>query len=224
MTLFKDFFEALGPGFLRGKVGAQLMQGMFSYQADLAIEAARLAVKLAWVKSPEQPPDALLYLGQERLLPAFPTEPAANHRARLADAWNIWATAGNPETLEASLASAGYPLTVYERHEWPTKHPVGYWSIFWLLDSTNSIPASPPSTYGDGTTYGQPGVYYGMHGPSNLPAIVDSIRKAIKKMRPAHVILGHVIIPGTAPLYGTGHKYGDVGLTYGGTSPMTFTP
>jgi len=217
--LFQKFIAAIAPTGFRGFNGVNYLQSVFGLPGNMNAEAARLATKAPWCKSDEQPGDAVVLVGQERILPQLATEPVPSYRARLADAWNTWETAGNPVMLEDMLAAGGYPLTVYERHEWPTRPPVPYWSIFWLLDSTNSIPASPPATYGSGVKYGTPGVYYGMTGPQNLPQIIGSICLAVRKARPAHIILGSIIVPGTAPLYGTGVTYGS-GATYGGTSSI----
>lgn len=222
-SLFQAFVESIATGVFRGENASNFVQSVFGLPANLSLDAARLATKLSWTKSSEQPNDALELVGKERILNAMPDETAQSYRERLAAAWDIWPKAGNPATINDVLADGGYVgLIVIERQTWPTKTPVGYWSLFWLLDTLNSIPAQPAFTYGSGAKYGtqiSPGVFpfYGMTGPENIPEIISSICFAVRKLRPAHVILDSIIIPGTAPIYGfPGLTYGS-GATYGGT-------
>jgi len=221
-VLFQKFIEGISPAIFKGVNGLNLVQSIFGLPGNLISEAARLATKLPWTKSPEQPPDALDLVGAERLLGAMPLETAVSYQSRLADAWNIWPKAGNPATIEQVLASGGYPLTVIERQDWPAHPPVPYWSIFWLVDYTGSIKAEPPTTYGGGAVYGQDGIFWGATAAPGYPLteVLASICLAVNRTRPAHVILGDITIPGTAPLYATpGLTYGG-GALYGGTAPI----
>lgn len=222
-TLFERFVETVTPTGLRGTNGLRLVQTLYGFTANVTVEAARLATKLSWTKSLEQPDDALVLVGEERILNAMPQESPASYRARLANAWVLWEKAGNPATIEALLAAGGYPLKVKERQDWPGRAPIGYWSIFWLLDDTKSIPAAPAATYGSGITYAQPGKYYGVTQSPTQPTppvneVLGAICYAVNKARPAHIIVGGIVIPGTAPLYGNGHTYGSI--NYGGTPPL----
>lgn len=231
-SLIQKLVRAIATGIFRGDNGENFVQAVFGLPGNINAEGARLATKAPWLKSSEQPNDALVLEGEETLLNAMPSETPASYRARLADRWNIWPKAGNPATIEQVLASGGFPLTVVERQDWPLTPPVGYWSLFWLLDETNSIPAGPPDTYGSGVTYGTPPTpNTGLYGMTQVPFpspgdplltdILSAICLAVRKTRPAHVILEHIIVPGTAPLYGDppGFTYGG-GATYGGTSPV----
>ncbi len=221
-SLFQAWVSDVSPAIFRAPNGLNLVQSIFGLPANLIAEGARLATKLSWTKSPEQPDDALELVGAERILNAMPLETAQSYRDRLADAWKIWPTAGSPATIEAVLASGGYPLTVIERQDWPAHPPVPYWSIFWLVDYTGSIEAGPPMTYGGGAAYGDAGIWWGATSDPSYPLdqVISSICLAVRKTRPAHVILGDITIPGTAPLYATpGLTYGG-GALYGGTPPV----
>jgi hypothetical protein len=221
------FVDDIATGVFRGVVGSDFAQSILGLPGNLVEEAARLAVKAAWTKSLEQPDDALSLVGEERLLNSMPLESPSSYRKRLSNAWTIWDEAGNPLGIEDALAAGGYPLNVIERQEWPLNPPIGYWSIFWLMDAAppnNSIKAGPAPTYAGGATYGQPTQLYGMTDLTvngNLTEVISSICCAVRKTRPAHVILGHIIVPGTAPLYGlpSGTTYAG-GATYGGTPPI----
>ncbi len=216
--LFQKLIEQIAPTGLRGDRGINLLQTLFGFFADVTVEAARLATKLSWTKSPEQPDDALVLVGHERILNAIPTETTVGYRARLANAWNLWQTAGSPTTIEELLASAGFPLKVQERQDWPDRSPVGYWSLFWLLDDTNSIGAEEPATYDSGEIYGDEGLFYDMTGAAHLGAIIGAIRYAVRKARPAHIVLEAIIIQSGGILYDTGATYNSGAVYDGGFS------
>src|SRR6185436_9916598 len=78
---------------------------------DTAGEAWSLCARMHLLADPESPDDILPIAARDRRLPRYPLESAAQHRARLIDAWNIYKGGGSEESIATQLRAAGYGPT-----------------------------------------------------------------------------------------------------------------
>ncbi len=164
MGTFRDMvFERLPRPFLKPYASAWF--GILcAYTGDSAAEAMSLAIRLAWLADPESPDDVLSLVGAERGMPRYPSESAAQYRARLLDAWNAYTLAGSEGTIVQQFEHAGYPdVEIYfdAAALGPNGEAAPYWSQFWVYfphSSGHPVTTDGPEwgsfVYGDGTVYG----------------------------------------------------------------------
>lgn len=203
------------PRVFRSGFGERLV-GVFALMFDLLAEGTRQAVRAAWVGDRVIGPaaDALPDLGDQRSLPAYPTETFDQHHARLQRAWIDWPAAGDESSILGQLAAAGFPgAVIYTKQSHPTMFASSDWSqfvVFYPL-GTHTVTAPGPLwgafLWGDGTAYGPVGI--------TLEAL-NTIRSIVRKFKPGHWRCDGIIFEISGWTYGTGHTWGEVGLVYGG--------
>lgn len=76
-----------------------------------AVEAWLIACRMHLLDDPESPDDVLPLLAQDRKLPRYSQETAAQHRARLIDAWNIYDLEGTEAVIQTQIRASGYGPT-----------------------------------------------------------------------------------------------------------------
>lgn len=106
-------------------------------EKDAAIQRITDAMMCWYVET--CPQDALVYHGQDRLLPRFPGETLAAYRTRLRAAWDIWALAGTPAGIRTVLAQAGWNAIVLE-HFYEEPAAWAEFSVFVNGTTPNQVP------------------------------------------------------------------------------------
>lgn len=156
------------------------------------------------------PDDALVPIGNERLLPRYPNETNDGYRARLADAWNLWGNAGDETGIVDQLAAAGYPNAFVETpitasitslsgtyleegiSTWPDSS--GYWSQFRvLIPFTVGQGSSAAITYGDEHYFGD-GSVYGSSGDLVDFEDLATMRLIIQKFKPVDWVCREIVL------------------------------
>jgi len=184
----REFVERIAPTWGHGHYGERWLGLNYGLCADLLAEGASQALRAPWLILEDHPDDALPLNGSESNMPRYPTETAANHRARLRTRWPTWIAAGSVQVLEAQFAAAGYPgAQVYFDFSRPGPHgePPPYWSQFWMRFpvGTHPVTADGPSwdsfNWDDGTLWGPLGLTL---------EFVTTIRGIVRKWKPGHWI------------------------------------
>lgn len=134
---FEEYLPRSVPGWLRGPWGTKYFTAV-GRRMDQVVQVLRDA---ATIKYPALAPvDALPYIATERGLPRGPSETEGAHRARLDDAWNLWAGdpiegggGGSPLGMLRELKVAGIPVgptgaTIVQQN--------GRW---WRLDASDDL-------------------------------------------------------------------------------------
>lgn len=164
MSTFRDYVSSVLPG----KWNTGLASGWFGVlhglTGDTFADNMSLVVRMPWLRDPASPDDVLPLVGDERGMPRYPFETAAQYRARLIDAWNAYKFAGTEQTIVAQFAHAGYPGTVITFRPsalGPNGEAAPYWSQFWVyFPFSSGHPVTTHGTnwgafnWGDGTIYG----------------------------------------------------------------------
>lgn len=189
------------------------LTGTLGDAKDAAAQAARDAAKSGLVT--ECPDDALGHHAKERSLERYPTETAAQHRARLAAAATALEFVGTESGLLAALTALGFGT--------PTIHtaigtPPAWWVGAWPPESEGERPpkwvGAWPIAAGDAanwssrfwvalenTTFSnevwgeklwrEPGFTW---GSTATPAQVGIVKRIIKRWRPAHCVCVGVFV------------------------------
>lgn len=76
--------------------------------ADEAVEAWSICARMHLLDDPESPDDYLPIAAKDRQLPRYYTESAAQHRARLIDAWDIYKCGGAEQGQVDQYHAAGF--------------------------------------------------------------------------------------------------------------------
>ncbi len=168
---FRNYLAHIVPPWLRRYWGERMVGGSISLFADLIMEGAAQAIKAPWLRSNTSPDDALPLIGTERSIPKVDGETAAQYRARLIAAWDLWERAGTTSYPADVLAPWGFDsdgVFVYSWHDGDEDAASTHWSKFWVVavdgtiagGGTVTIPfdqaiwATMPLTWGAGTTWG----------------------------------------------------------------------
>ncbi len=108
MTNYRDELGyEFPPPVFGGPLGSKFL-GIVALTADAVQHGFAVALRAPWLRSAYSPDDALPEIGSERLMPRYPVETAAQHRARLLDAWDIWTWAGDEASIEGQFIAAGF--------------------------------------------------------------------------------------------------------------------
>ena len=216
MTI-RDSFAAIVPPWLAERVAARL-QWSIGLVLDAHWDMVREGVK---ARMPGEGTDeALPAIGADRLIERGPSESAESYAARLSASFDTWRGAGNPHKLLEQLrayflpnppriravSDAGVwheidPITaaitrtktspsnwVWDGYSAPTSSP-RWWRGWIVIDSS----AGPWSQW----LIGEPGITLGDGHTLGSTATVDdvtSIRRIVRKWKPAHVHVHDVII------------------------------
>ena len=179
-TNWRSWLEGLVPGWLQGYWGQRLI-GVLGLVADVASQGAAEAVRAPWLAEASSPDDCLDLVGEEQMMPRYPTETADQYRARLLKVWDTWPFAGSAQAIEAQLRAAGFDATVefHDDREGPRGETAPYYSQFWVrIDATPTYanPAWGDFDWNDGTDW----------GPADLsPSDAQLVRSIIRKWKPA---------------------------------------
>lgn len=184
------------------------LTGTLGDAKDAAAQAARDAAKAGLVG--DCPDDALGHHARERSLERFPTETAAQHRARLVAAATALELVGTEAGLLAALTAIGYGTPTIHTAigaappwwvgAWPPESEgnrppswVGAWPVlagdvsswpsrFWV-SLENTVWGN--ETWNGGRPWGEPGFTWGSNA---TPAQVQLVKRTIKRWRPAHCV------------------------------------
>lgn len=111
---YRFFLEQFkSPGYMRTPISSGFFGVVFGMTADEAVESWMLACRMPLLLDPQSPDDVLPYIAEDRRLPRYSTETAAQHRQRLWDAWNIYLEAGCEEAIEKQILAAGWGPDVF---------------------------------------------------------------------------------------------------------------
>ena len=173
------------------------------------------AVQAPWLQMDDGPAyDALRPLGQEQSMPQYPIEDWVTYRNRLRTVWQIWPYAGDERAIIDQLAAAGRPGAQIFRFS-----ETGSWSDFVVFYPAGSHPVTGSKNYGASGNYGDSGLTYGVDGITAEELV--SYKELIKHWKPARWKCPWIIWEIRGSTYGTGHTYGEAGLTYGGEQERT---
>jgi hypothetical protein len=105
---FIDWLDQRSTTWMRAQYTGAWFGIMLALPANEAVEAWILCSRMHLLDDPQSPDDVLPFIAQDRKLPRYPQETAAQHRARLIDAWNIYALGGSEAVIESQIRAAGY--------------------------------------------------------------------------------------------------------------------
>lgn len=97
------------PPWMRRDNGVRLVEGLLGLTGDSMLQAALCAMKSNLLAEPESPYDAVLLVGNDRVMEAYPTDTTATHRARLLGAWEAWGRSGEETSLLDQVSRFGFP-------------------------------------------------------------------------------------------------------------------
>lgn len=226
MGSYREYLTRLVPPWLQRAVG-ELFLGAHGDQLDDLATRAQDATEAGFVA--QAPTDALPYHGLERMLPKWPSETDAAHRARLLAAWDSWATAGTSDGpldeggtygLAGMLrACLGPSVTVQVRaYRDPYLGPLrrGYWSEFWVVLS--GVPwtrrAWGTGAYGDGGTWGS----------SATRAQVEAVKGIVRTFKAAHEWCPAIVVVFAGRTWGDGSMWGDPGVEWDASADALYWP
>lgn len=198
------------PDMFRRYWGVRFGTGMIGGLWDRISQALVDSVTALYVQEENGPAyDALRPLGNEMSMPQYATETWLQYRSRLRTAWETWDKAGSFGTIVDQLALAGLPdAQVFRFSE------SGSWSEFVVFYPNGAHPVTDFASYfGSGATFGDGTIY----GPNNLTAEqLRTYKDLILHWKPADWKCPYIIFEVSGETYGTGHTFGEAGLTYGG--------
>jgi len=198
------------PAWLRGPFGAGWLEA-HGLIKDGLVEGARQATKARFVSV--APSDALPYAASDRGLERMPHDTEATWRARLGQAWELWAWAGTRKGVVDALerTAIASSVAIYDAHQWNAG--TGSWARFWVVLQTDFGP--PPICGAPGLSVGQPDLLCGLTGATSVQ--INAILRAVRLWRPPHAFCEAIILKlGEAHLCGEGALCGAPGLVVGG--------
>lgn len=182
---YRTWAMQIVPTWLRGPWSEKLVSAV-ALPFDMLAELSRFAGASSYFSEPEFAPDALTYLGRERLMPRYPGESAAAYKARLWAAWDAWKQAGTTQGLTSQLAAWGVTAEIKEMWDWDWDGDTDNWSRFWVVITGHPWAGTNwgEFEYGDGTTYGS----------SASADDIASVRSLVRKWKPAHMVCENIIV------------------------------
>lgn len=186
---YRQHVELISPTVLLGENASRYIAGELSLIADMMASWSVQSGRAPNFTDPYQPVDALALLGDERLSPRYAIDTDATYRARLRNAWERWKQGGSEIGLKAELAAYGLTAEVKLNNEWDWDGNAANWSRFWVV--LHDHPWLPPAELGepgpvlDGTT---------TLGSTATPEEVDTVRKIVRRWKPAHMVCSHIIL------------------------------
>ena len=213
MTILEKI-ESWSPRWLLGDNSEGFVGAVLSIVGDAVFDTLTEAHLMARLLEPTSPPDALPLASRERRMPRYPGETLTAHRFRLWDAWSAYEFGASKKAIEDQLRQAGFPgKVIYSGPYWEEN----YYSQFWVYfpPGSHTITAPAPKwgsfAYGDGTTYGPVGITF---------AQLEALKDLVKKWKDSQWICRAMVFEISGWLYGTGHKWGEPGLKWGGKSAV----
>ena len=212
MADYSEYEVQRAPVWLRGEFGSGWLQS-HGFLKDGLAEGARQGVLARFVS--KAPSDALPVLASERSLERMPADTDATWRARLADAWSMWAYAGTRKGVKEAIERTGYATSVvlYDALEWPTGPGAVNWAVFWVVLSGHGW--STEGLWGDPGTWGDGGTW----GSDASEEEVQRVLRLVRLWKPAHAYCAAVIVLLSGEVWGVplDGLWGDPG-TWGGES------
>lgn len=204
---FRDLIERISPPWLAAENAAGFVGVVFALVGDTIAEGAELAARAPWLLEATSPDDVLPLIGDERRMPRYPSETAAQYRARLHGAWNAYSFGGDESAIITQLEAAGFVgVRIYDPGNWE-RGPSGYSTQFWVWfpEGSHPITAQGPicgagPVCGDGSICGPVGI---------TPAQLRAVRSLVRKWKSSRWICRQLIFEVTGPTCGTGHLCGD---------------
>jgi hypothetical protein len=210
---FRDLVESISPKWMQGELSAGWWGVLVGVVADTAAEGWSLVVRSAWLLDEESPDDTLPLHAEERRMPRYPLESAAQHRDRLYNAWDAYRFGGAHTAIESQFEKAGYPgvrVVYFADRDGPFGQPAPYWSQFWVYFpvGTHPVTSNGPTygsfTWGAGTLYGPGGL---------TREFMQTIRGIVKKWKSSRwVCRGFIFAVPDSKWgqfdYGDGHSWG----------------
>lgn len=160
---------------------ARRFVGMIGLFTDTLAEGVQEALYGRFPGHPHQAQDALTQVGKDRDLFRFRGETNANYAARVRAAWDDYAQGGTDIQLLKVIdqwGTAGWPETwvndtcTLDESVDPLVFEFTLTIPFGLID-----PPWVPVFYGDGYTYGEAGLYYGIGPSTDIPMLLYLVRK-----------------------------------------------
>ncbi len=212
---FREWLRSFATSWLSGDLSAPWTDIVHGNSADLYEQSLAIAHRMGWMLDSESPDDVLPLLAQERGLPRYIHETAADHRERIHNAWDLYSRAGTEAVILEQIEAAGYPgARIYTAANWPTRNPDGGWSQFWVYFPIGSHQITSPGplvgsfTVGDGTYVGPIGI---------TSAEIKELRAIIRKWKPSRWVCPEMIFQISGWAVGDGSIVGESGLEIGGT-------
>lgn len=173
------------PTWLRGTWGGKLTE-MFGFLFDTIEETNFEAGAAGSLEAPTFPADAIGLIGSERNMERYNSETDDQYATRIHGAWVAWPQAGTRNGLLSQLAGAGFDAEIKEMRDWDWDGNAANWSRIWVvIHNTGWV----RTTWGDGRKWGE-GVW-GVNAPRD---VVHTLRRLIRKWKPAHVVAIVVVV------------------------------
>jgi hypothetical protein len=212
---FDDWLAQRSTTFMRQPLSGGWFGVLLGVTGNVNQEVWLLASRFHLLDDPASPDDVLPLIAQDRKLPRYPLETAAQHRQRLIDAWDIYALSGTETVIETQLRAAGYgPTTLLgdygnpdvtygdstffyadlgayvefrPEREGPRKEEPPYRTQFWVVFNAGFHPISgPPKPWGT-FTWGETWLTVpGVWAPTGLtPDFYRTIMNIVMKWKPS---------------------------------------
>lgn len=211
----RDAVKALSPSWLQDGVGEKYLYN-FGLGADAVLEKLNQGMRLHIPGFGD--PSALPLIGNDRLIPQGPNEPAASYAKRLQGAYAAWQLAGTATSILRQILGYVTPATptvrtVSDSSIWDsydagadtTKPPahvqaplnwvwdglIAWWRAWIIIDSSTGSPwPVPTATYGGSKRWGD-GTCWGFGGPAGAAQTLASI---VKLWKPAHCWVPYILV------------------------------
>lgn len=166
---------------LRAYWGRRFTGGAIALFADLVAEGARSATIARFPGHPEQAEDSLRQVGIDRDLYRFRGETNANWLTRILAAWDDYPQGGTPQQVLRVVnqwGEAGWPLTwdsnlvTLDESIDPEIFEFEVTIPFGLID-----PPWTPWDWGDGSIWGDTGLYWGVGQSTDIPMLCYIVKK-----------------------------------------------
>lgn len=187
MADYSEYEVQRAPAWLRGAFGAGWLEA-HGFIKDGLVEGARQATRARFLSV--APSDALPQGASDRTLEQMPPDTEADWRARLGQAWELWAWAGTRAGVVDAVERTGYfdPVAIYDYLEWPDGPDERGWGSFWMIVSghpwTDDGLWDDPGTWGDGGTW----------DTTATPQEVELVLRQVRLWKPAHAWCGGILV------------------------------
>jgi hypothetical protein len=218
MSLRDSIASTLVP-FLAGRIAYRLQWSIaLALDADWALLREGIKARMPGVGTPQ----ALGYIGADRLIDRGPSEPAANYATRLSGAFDTWRGAGNPHKLLEQLRAYFLPdphairvvsnASVWHEIDPTTEEITRTKASNWIWDAFTATPrwwrgwVVIDSSAGPWTQWfiGDPDVFLGdghtLGSTATVSQVLD-VKRIVRRWKPQHVHAMHIIVTFDASLF-----------------------
>lgn len=250
VATFTDLVERWSCPDMKADLASGFFGVLVGIVADTHQEAATLACRMHLLDDPQSPDDILPLIGEDRRLGRYYLETADQHRARLIDAWNIYAKGASEVSINEQLRAAGFGPTNRspawgedgiiwgtDGYYWndlgtyieyrpsesgPRGEPAPYFSQFWVIFQPGFHPViGPPIPWGT-FTWGD--TYDGVWGPLGYsPDFKRTVSGIIRKWKGSRWICRGLVFKLSEQLWGQdGFLWAQDGCFWGGGFDVPF--